>query len=315
MSSIVVIGGSNVDLKAYSENYLPDTSNPGYIEESLGGVGRNIAENLGILGKKVILLTAVGNDHFGKKLLTETAKSNVNLDYVKICKQEKTGLYLAHLDKKGELIAAISGMEIMKSIDKPYIKANKEVIKNSSLIIFDTNLNSEVIEYILQIAKKNEIITLGEPVSVDKGKKLIRDLENIDYLSPNLDEAEMLLGLEVKGVDSFSLRLKKVEEKYNSYKRLPIMFVSCGEKGVLILRKEKSNFIKAEKIDKENLQETTGAGDALLAGIASKLINGDYDLIKAVLFGIKIASLTVKSKFTVNPDLKEMIKEDDYYEN
>lgn len=310
MGNIVVIGGSNIDLKAYSENYLPNTSNPGHIEESLGGVGRNIAENLGIIGNKVTLLTSVGDDHFGKKILEETSNSQVNLDHVKITDKEKTGLYLAHLDKKGELIAAISGMEIMNSIDKSYIKANEKLIKNSSLVIFDTNLNSEVIEYILQITKKNKITTFGEPVSIDKGKKLLKQLENIDYLSPNLDEAEMLLGLEIKGVEDFSLRLKKVKEKYNSYKNYPVMFVSCGEKGVLILSKEKFDFVEAEKISKKDLKETTGAGDALLAGIASKLAKENSELKKAVEFGIKIASLTVKSKYTVNPDLKEKLKEE-----
>lgn len=310
MGYIVVIGGSNIDLKAYSESYLPNTSNPGHVEESLGGVGRNIAENLGILGNEVTLLTAVGNDHFGKKLLKETVNSNLNLDYVKISKKEKTGLYLAHLDKNGELIAAISGMEIMKSIDKSYIKENEKIIKNSSLVIFDTNLSSEIIDFILKMTRKYKITTLGETVSVDKGKKVIDKLEEIDYLSPNLAEAEMLLGLEVNGRDNFSKRLKAVEEKYNSYQRLPVMFVSCGEKGVLILSKEKSEFVKTEKIAKEDLQEITGAGDALLAGIASKLVNEGNDLRKAVIFGMKIASLTVKSKLTVNPDLKELIKEE-----
>jgi len=310
MGNIVVIGGSNVDLKAYSENYLPHTSNPGHIEESLGGVGRNIAENLGILDNKVTLLTSVGNDHFGKKLLEETSRSQVNLDHVKITDKEKTGLYLAHLDKDGELIAAISGMEIMNSIDESYIKANKDLIKNASLVIFDTNLNSEVIEYILEITKKNKIITFAEPVSIDKGKKLLQQIESIDYLSPNLDEAEMLLGLEVKGENDFSLRLKRVKEKYNRYKNIPVMFVSCGEKGVLILSKKKSDFVEAEKIPKKDLKETTGAGDALLAGIASKLVRENSELKKAVEYGIKIASLTVKSKFTVNPDLKERLKGD-----
>ena len=312
MEDIVVIGGSNIDLKAYSENYLPNTSNPGHVEESLGGVGRNIAENLGILGNNVTLLTAVGDDHFGKKLLKETAKSQVDIDNVKVTEKEKTGLYLAHLDNKGELIAAISGMEVMKCIDQSYIQKNEDIIKNSSLVVFDTNLSSKIIKYILQITKNNRITTFSEPVSVDKSEKLLDQLKNIDYLSPNLAEAEKLLGLEVKEMENFSLRLKTVKEKYNNCEKLPVMFVSCGEKGVLILSKEKNELIKSEKIAKENLEETTGAGDALLAGIASKLVNEENNIIKAVEFGIKIASLTVKSKFTVNPELKEILNREEY---
>ena len=308
MGYIVVIGGSNIDLKAYSEDYLMNTSNPGHVEESLGGVGRNIAENLGLLGNEVYLLTAVGNDHFGNKLLKETEKSDVNIDKVKVDKKIKTGLYLAHLDQQGELISAISGMEIMKSINKSYIKEQKNIIKNASLVIFDTNLEEKIIEYILKITKKNNITTIAEPVSVDKGHKLLGKLNDIDYISPNLSEAEMMLGLDVNEKNDFLQRSAVVQEKYNSYDNFPVMFISCGEKGVLILSSKKAEFIKGEKIAKKDLKETTGAGDALLAGIASQLITNKNDLVKAVEFGIKIASLTVKSINTVNPNLKKILK-------
>lgn len=59
----VVCGGVNIDIGAHSFAPLrAKDSNPGKIELSLGGVGRNIAHNMRLLGVPTYLLTAVGGD-------------------------------------------------------------------------------------------------------------------------------------------------------------------------------------------------------------------------------------------------------------
>ena len=58
--SVVVIGGANLDLVGRpSHGLVAGTSNPGHIRVSPGGVGRNVAENLGRLGVPALLLSAV----------------------------------------------------------------------------------------------------------------------------------------------------------------------------------------------------------------------------------------------------------------
>ena len=67
---ILVIGGANVDRKAKSiAPVVMGTSNPMTVNESYGGVGRNVAENLSRLGLPVRLMTAVGDDAQGSALL------------------------------------------------------------------------------------------------------------------------------------------------------------------------------------------------------------------------------------------------------
>ena len=59
----VVCGGVNIDIGAHSFAPLrAKDSNPGKVELSLGGVGRNIAHNMRLLGVPTYLLTAVGGD-------------------------------------------------------------------------------------------------------------------------------------------------------------------------------------------------------------------------------------------------------------
>ena len=63
---ISVIGGANVDLSAtLNDAFIAADSNPGHIDIGYGGVARNIAHNLSLLGAQVQLLTIFGGDLFG----------------------------------------------------------------------------------------------------------------------------------------------------------------------------------------------------------------------------------------------------------
>ena len=73
--SIAVVGGVNIDVGARSFSPLVSgDSNPGVICSSLGGVGRNIAHNLALLGADVTLVTALGGDD-GARRVRENCRS------------------------------------------------------------------------------------------------------------------------------------------------------------------------------------------------------------------------------------------------
>ena len=61
-----MVGGANVDVIARSHGpFVPGTSNPGSTHSSAGGVGRNIAANLGRLGVPTVLIAAFGDETSG----------------------------------------------------------------------------------------------------------------------------------------------------------------------------------------------------------------------------------------------------------
>jgi pseudouridine kinase len=109
---VVIVGGANLDIKGYSPNYIKGSSSPGWIKESSGGVGRNIAEDLALLEQEVVLLTAVSSDHFGDQLKVETEAVGVDISHFKTTQAQdyKTGVYLAHMDQNGDLIGAVNDM-------------------------------------------------------------------------------------------------------------------------------------------------------------------------------------------------------------
>lgn len=132
---IVVIGGANIDIKGKPNNVIQwDTSNPGTIRVSHGGVGRNIAHYLGLLNIPVDFLSAVGDDDGGREILEKLRNVNVQAGEVILSKKDPTGKYVALLDEKGDLQAGISDTEIMKRVTPRYLIAKTGIIKKIVLL-------------------------------------------------------------------------------------------------------------------------------------------------------------------------------------
>ncbi|SFL33340.1 PfkB family carbohydrate kinase [Halanaerobium salsuginis] len=314
---IVVVGGANLDIKGYSPNYISGTSSPGWIEESLGGVGRNIAENLALLDQDVLLLSVVGDDHFGRKLQMETEAAGVDLSQLKItaAPDNKTGIYLAHLDDNGELLGAVNDMRILKEIDQCYLTKKRKIIENAALLIFDTNLDQTAIDFLFELTFAQNMIKIADTVSLEKSLKLKNRLDQLDYLRANLVEIEVLLAIktlsEADYPDPLTIteRVTRIFNIYQQQNDLPAMIVSAGNQGAYYFNREQdravSKHFPAEVVKKTDIGETTGAGDALTAAFAAGLNEG-LAVESAIKLGIKAAAITIKSKQTCSPELANL---------
>src|SRR3989304_126056 len=101
-SPVLVIGGSGVDLVGRLKGDLrAGTSNPANIRTSFGGVARNVAENLARLGRSVNLITAVGDDQLGERLLEQAASAGVDVSAVLRTSQHPTRPYLGGIKPAG----------------------------------------------------------------------------------------------------------------------------------------------------------------------------------------------------------------------
>jgi pseudouridine kinase len=329
---VVVIGGANIDLRGRSTGEVLErhTSNPGKINVGSGGVGRNIAHNLALLNVPVTLLSAVGDDGEGIRILEETGKAGVKTDQMIISGEHPTGIYLAILDDKGEMEVAVSDMRILEEITPEYLRSKAYLIKESKIVVMDTNVPEQSIEYVVDLCNKVKVPLLIEPVSVEKAKKLRRILDgsgkergsgsgkcsgrwDIDYITPSRDELESILGLRAERDsdedEAIDVDVVKAVEELRR-KGAKNVIVTLGKRGIYVScggagegRKEDcwSKFMapyRGEVVD------VTGAGDALVAG----LVYGNYknySLEMAARFGLGAAALTISSKEAVRRDLRE----------
>lgn len=92
---VAVVGGVNMDIGAVSAGKLvARDSNPGHVTTSLGGVGRNIAHNLCLLGQQTAMVTVMGDDDFGRRVQENAKDIGLDLSASAVLPDCRTGTYL-----------------------------------------------------------------------------------------------------------------------------------------------------------------------------------------------------------------------------
>lgn len=288
MSEVLVIGAGAIDLKATSAAALiPETSNPGVVGASPGGVGRNIAETLARLGTSVRLVSRVADDSFGRLVLAETAAAGVDVTDVHT-DADRTATYVAVLDSDGALALAVADFAAVDSMTVEHVTS---LSFDTPHVVLDANLPLAVIEAALRLATDAGALVTIEPVSVAKAARLA-DL-TIAYpahlLTPNEDEFAALTAR----LDPFTLATRICLRRGLAGSRL---LTGAGEPPV---------DVPAVAVPPEQVRDVTGAGDSATAGLIHALVRG-ASMEQAVAFGHAVAARTVRSELTVPTDLADL---------
>ncbi len=290
---VTVIGGANMDLQGFpKENLILNDSNPGKVEISLGGVGRNIAENLVKLGVETKLISALGEDLYGEKILKESKLSGIDMDHSFILKDYPTSIYLSILDESRDMKVAIAHMDIFEKLTVDFIREKSHVIKNSNAVILDTNIPKEVIEYILFHFKGMDFFL--DTVSTKKSEKIKDFIGLFHTIKPNKYEAESLSGISIHTKED----LKKAAH-YFLNKGVKRVFISLGKDGVFCSDENSFKLIPNPEIKVVN---ATGAGDAFIAGLVYSYMQG-LDLESSGKFAMAASILALSHQNTINPNM------------
>ena len=292
---VVVIGAASVDTKGrIQRELLPGTSTPGQIRVSVGGVARNIAENLARLGVDTTLLSAVGGDTSGKRILQRTQEGGVNTEHVIIQTHSRSSAYLAVLDAEGNPFVSVDDMEVVKAITPGYIYARRGLISQADMVVFDGNLSPGTIDSIMSLARKHDIPVCADPTSAILAPRLKPYLSQLYLITPNAAEAEALCG-HGTGKRHQAERAAKALVREGA----ETVIVTLAELGVCYATNESSGHIGAVKTD---VVDFTGGGDALTAAVIFGMLN-EFSIDEAVRLGVAAAALTLRCRDTVCPDV------------
>ena len=224
-SYAVVVGGVNVDIggRSFAPLVAAD-SNPGVVRMSLGGVGRNIAHNLSLLGTDVHLLTAYGDDLHGERVAASCSELGIDLSHALRVAGGVTSTYVYLADQHGEMALAVSDMEICKRITPAYLASQLSLLQNAQVVVADANLSAESLQY---LAENCTVPLFVDPVSTVKAEKLRPILGKIHTLKPNRLEAELLSGVPIQTEADLN-RAADVLTELGVHR----MFISLGAQGV-----------------------------------------------------------------------------------
>lgn len=264
------------------------TSNIGTMRTSLGGVARNVAENLARLGIEVGLVSLVGDDLEGRRVVEESNRAGIDMSCVRLAAGATTASYTAIFSGEGELVIGLADMAIFDRIEPETIAIRIASFPPEGYVFADANLPPAALQAVAEAKGPRSLACV--PVSVQKLAKLVPILASIDILFLNLYEARALLGSEEEA-EALATRLAAGP--------VPRGLLTLGPRGALAWEAGKVTPIAALASRPTNVN---GAGDALAGATLARLAAGD-DFLKAAHRAMAAAALTVESPQTVRSDL------------
>lgn len=294
LDTVAVVGGVNIDIGGRPHKALVERdSNPGRIGASVGGVGRNIAHDLCLMGTPTVLLTAYGNDRYAEMIEGSCAAAGIDLSRARRVPGAYSPCYLFITDERGDMRLAVSDMEVCREISPAYLAENRAFLDGAGAVVLDANVPEESIRW---LAENCAAPLFADPVSVAKAIRLRSVLHRLHTLKPNRQEAELLSGVSTHtpaGVRAAAEKLCAMGVRE--------VFISLGEEGVLACAGGESVLVPAFPAQVKN---TTGAGDALMAALVRGYLDGG-ELADRARFACAAASICTESSRAVNPRLSK----------
>lgn len=290
---VCVIGGSNVDIQGSPRGQLiARDSNIGTVKISLGGVGRNIAENLVRLGVDTRLISIVGDDTYGQRILEDARLIGLNIQDTMVLSGATSSIYLCILDDKNDMALAINSMDIYDRMTVDFIKSKKHIIENAELCVLDTNIPADVLEYVLSTFK-NTLFFL-DTVSTAKAHK-VKDLIGCFHtIKPNRMEAEVLSGITINDETDMKKAAGILHEKGVNQ-----VFITLGADGVFYSTPDQAGRIMAPDV---KIINATGAGDAFLAALTYGYLS-DLKAVQSARLASAAAAIALSHENTINPTM------------
>ena len=290
---ITVIGESNIDIAVvpHSERNTKGCT-LGTIAFHHGGVARNIAHNLCLLGHEVRLASVFGDDSFAISMIEECQALGIDLSLSTQYENSKSPIFLSFNDNVGNMLSAISDIELNGHLDLDWIRDRIDAINQSDLIVADTLLSAEALTFLID----HSLVPLYiDTVSPNRAMLLSDALKNswkksLFALKCNLAEAQALTGS---------------KDVYDTAKQLisfgiKEVYLTMGKEGVCFCSEKAFRHFPSIEVEAVNV---TGSGDAFFAGVIhahAMGIKGE----ESVDYGLKAACHNVKSEAPVNPTLR-----------
>ena len=299
---IAVIGAANIDLHTqFEKDILLRNSNPAITRTSVGGVARNVADNLKRLGEDVMFFTGIGDDLFGRELMYSCEQLGIDASHAYRSKDFATGTYIDILDANGDMYVAAADTRIIGSIPLSYFDEISEYLQKATAIVVDPNLTAEQLVKIHEVANGTKIFI--DPTSRARAVKMKKIFNIFHFIKPNNYELEELCDMPIETEADIVRGVA-----YLIGQGVDSVAVSMGEKGCYYADNMGNSLFRSAKMQCD-MVNATGAGDAFLAGYCKAYSNG-MSIEERLDYAMACGTITVMSADTINENMSEKYIED-----
>lgn len=289
---VTVVGGVNVDISAaLASAFVHGDSIPGHVAVGYGGVARNMAHNLLLLGHEVRLVTLFGGDAFGAMCREECRRLGMDLSMAECRSDLRNGLYMCVNDQTGDMIVAVADTDIIEQLSPAFLAERIEALNASAAVVADANLSTAALAYLMDNCR---VPLMVDAVSSAKAARVVEALDEkisrcLHTLKLNRIEALTATGTSSVEHAAQALLARGVGRVY----------VTLGAGGVLCCDRQHMVYYPSQPVDVVN---TTGAGDAFLAAVAHAQLAG-VSFPQLAIYAQRVARATLAVEQSVNPEI------------
>ncbi|SOB91784.1 carbohydrate kinase family protein [Thalassospira xiamenensis] len=289
-SNILCLGAAHFDRTLQcTETFVPAASNPvRTLHRKPGGVSRNIAVHLRLLGCNVGMLGAVGDDGDGDQIIRSLSEIGIDTRQIRKIPGGHTAGYTAILDETGELALGLMDAEVYDRLTYDLLADQLANIQNWPWWLVDANLPTETLTWLAN--QKGTSRFCAATVSPSKSARFKPLLDKLDVLIANRAEANVLSGIEINDIDDAVNAIKSLRDH-----GIPHIVVTLGAKGVISADDREIAFWRPLPT---KVVDVNGAGDAFYSGFLSAFSKPETSFDAAIGTGLAMASLTAETHGT-----------------
>jgi ribokinase len=247
-----------------------------------GGKGSNQAVGCARLGTRVDFVASIGNDSFGEMALSLYRDEGIDVAHVTRSDEVPTGVgFIVVEAKSGQncIVLDPGANELLTAED---VSASANALKSAAVVLTQLEIPAEAAEAALTIGRTAGAVTILNPAPVRPLTASL--LRMVDVLTPNETEAKVLADRAPDAsIDPETVAYELIARGVKQ------VVMTLGEKGALLIGSSECQRFPAVRV---RAVDTTGAGDAFNAGLATALAHGT-SLEEAVQFAVIVGAMAV----------------------
>lgn len=248
---ILVSGLINIEttlrVNGFPINYYPIDYPFFGIKSEVAGVAYNLSRAFQVLGDEIKLLSYIGNDEEGQRILRKLKEDNIDYQYIlSELKETPTSIILYDRQGKRQIYCDLKDIQEKELL---FLDMDKCIRESDIIVACNTNFNRTFIK------KAKE---LGKTIATD-----VHVLSNTEdsYNNEFMEYADILFFSDEQLPCNPEIFLDKMKDTYSSR----IFVIGMGEKGAMLYERSKNQKYYLQAVRAEKVVNTVGAGDALFS--------------------------------------------------
>ncbi|WP_248723928.1 carbohydrate kinase [Seonamhaeicola sp. ML3] len=258
--------------------------------KKIGGAPLNVALRLASLGDKVTMVSAIGKDDNGQKLIDYVRENGIDDAYIQTKDHFSTGEVTVLLNDKG---SATYEIEQPRAWDKIEMSDELEnYVENSDAFVFGSliardEVSKQTLCRLIDLSKYNIFdLNLRPPhYNITVLKELMEKADFIKFNDEELYKVADYLGSKYKGLEQ---NIKFISEHTNTN----CICVTKGAFGAVLFYNDSLFYNSGYKI---KVADTVGAGDSFLGALINKLLQNENPQ-KAIDFACAVGAMVAQNK-------------------